>query len=419
MKLTVELIEAYLDGSLAPAKAGQLELWLQAHPQDAAKVARQQALRGLLRQSSPQLSAQRSRELWIGIRTRVQAEAKPSQAKNLDEPWYAFIFQKPAIPLGAGFALAALAVFAFVWHPLKPQARLTQQEATLSSSSVAAAPKASVPAPSNPTASALPPLGGGVPAAVQAAGSGGSPSPGDPTEVERALADSGVDGMIDAYLAQSQNTGAARASAGASGQSFAHDNNGSSLVGLTRDEAVEAPAPQPNAAVQGGLDSDGFWNWTPAALALNHRDWSQAQAELQAARAQATAPAERSFAGSALTLLSLPGAPLSGRIPPLGSSGEIRVLVAGRWQLVVESRLASFSLGVNTRIPGFRAMGDSLLMDLTFDRGTFAPGTHFTRLSGETAADVVDAQGHPVTADEFTAPAGATYNISAKQLTLN
>ncbi|HTA17451.1 MAG TPA: hypothetical protein VK786_06875, partial [bacterium] len=333
MKLTVELIEAYLDGSLAPAKAGQLELWLEGHPKDAAQVARQKALRTLLRQSSPQLSPQRSRELWIGIRARVQAEARPSQIKNPDEPWYAFIFQKPAIPLGAGFVLAALAVFAFVWHPLKPQARVAQQEATPSSASVAAAPKASVPAPSKPAipypaTSVLPPPGGGVPAAVQAAGRGGPPSPGDPTEVERALADSGVDGMIDAYLAQSQNTGATRASAGTSGQSFAHDNNGSSLVGLTRDEAVEAPAPQPNAAVQGGLDSDGFWNWTPAALALNHRDWSQAQAELQAARAQATAPAERSFAGSALTLLSLPGAPLSGRIPPLGSSGEIRVLVA-------------------------------------------------------------------------------------------
>jgi hypothetical protein len=80
--------------------------------------------------------------------------------------------------------------------------------------------------------------------------------------------------------------------------------------------------------------------------------------------------------------------------------------------------MARFSGGVSTRLPGFRSEGDSLLLDLTFDRGTFSPGTRFTRVSGDAPAEVLDAQGRPLAADEFNAPTGAVYNVSGRQLKL-
>jgi hypothetical protein len=171
-------------------------------------------------------------------------------------------------------------------------------------------------------------------------------------------------------------------------------------------------------AAQGGPDRNGFWDWRPAALALNRHDWPQAQAELTAAESRAREASERVFAASALSLLSAPGAPLQGSQPVLPATGDLRVLGAGRWQLLVDSRLARFSQGVSARLPGFRAEGDSLLLDLTFDRGSFAPGTRFTRVSGETPAQVFDAASQPVLTDEILAPAGADYHVDGHELHL-
>jgi hypothetical protein len=57
-------------------------------------------------------------------------------------------------------------------------------------------------------------------------------------------------------------------------------------------------------------------------------------------------------------------------------------------------------------------------MDLTFDRADFAPGTRFTRVSGESPAIVVDSAMQPVSGGEFYAPAGAVYNIPDQVLRL-
>jgi hypothetical protein len=242
-----------------------------------------------------------------------------------------------------------------------------------------------------------------------------APELAEPTEVERALADSGVDGMIDSYLAARRRS-AAQPSYGAARPSAA----ASPLVGLSRESAADESVADSRSLgrVQGGPDNNGFWNWRPAAIAMNRRDWPQVRLELDAARSHASETVERSFAASALTLLSAPGAPLEGRSPVLPGTGELRILGAGRWQLISDSRLARFSEGVSARLPGFRAQGDSLLLDLTFDRGTFSPGTHFTRVAGDAPAEVLDAQGRALAADEFSAPGGAVYNVSGRQLKL-
>jgi hypothetical protein len=168
----------------------------------------------------------------------------------------------------------------------------------------------------------------------------------------------------------------------------------------------------------GGVDRNGFWDWTPAGMALNQRDWQQAKVELEAAEAQAKEPSERAFAASALTLLSAAGQPLQGVSSALPRSGELRVLGAGVWQLQIDSRLARFSRGVSARLPGFRVEGDALLLDMTFDRANFSAGSRFTRVSGETPAKVFDAQAQPVNADSFSAPQGAEYRVQDKELHL-
>lgn len=461
MKLTQELIDDYLAGGLGKSQTAELEAWLKSHPADAAKVERARALSAALSASAPALSAARSKEMWANIKARVEAEKAAAPAPVIvlgGEPWYAFLFRPWA---GAGLVTAGLALAVLVWRPwtnapaTAPSTDgvpvpMAEESATpmvkakaVDNSNVAAAAGAvaskddraeaevaAAPAPAMrakaemATSQAMPSKRAAAPAAammVASAPAAMEAQAAEPTEVERALADGGVDGMIDNYLAaqrQQRASGAMAAMARRGTPSF-NQGGSSPLAGFTetmeRDEALDSAT---LSAARGGQDNNGFWNWTPAAVALNHHDWSQARTELDAARSKAAEASERAFAASALTLLSAPGAPLAGQGDALPNVGELRVLGAGRWQLLVDSRLARFSQGVSTRLPGFRADGDSLLLDLTFDRGTFAPGTRFTRLAGEAPAEVQDAQGKAFSADEFSAPAGATYNISGRQLKL-
>ena len=193
----------------------------------------------------------------------------------------------------------------------------------------------------------------------------------------------------------------------------------SSLVALNVDSsAADSGALAPSGNVLGQRDRNGFWDWKGAALALNRQDWGQAQAELTAAASQAGEASERAFANSALTLLSGPGGPLEGSQPALAATGDLRVLGTGRWQLQMDQRLARFSEGISARLPGFRVEGDSLILDLTFDRGTFAAGTRFIRVAGEEPARVINAAFQTVEDNEFTAPQGAVYNVKARELRL-
>jgi hypothetical protein len=272
---------------------------------------------------------------------------------------------------------------------------------------------------------ALPaPAAAPVLAALSAANSGSSSA--GVTEVERALADNQVNDLIDQFLTV-QKQAPASAVAGMAPSSAAQPA-GSGLEGgadtvdyqspavpVAQDDAGASGTPGP---VQGGEDAHGFWNWNPAALALNQRDWPQARVELRAALSGAGEASERAFAGSALSLLSAPGGPLEGSQPLLTPVGDLRVLSAGTWQLLVGSRLARFGGGVSVRLPGLREDGDSFLLDLTFDRGEFAPGAHFVRVSGEAPARVIDASKQPVSSDDFYAPAGADYDIADHELRL-
>ena len=414
-----ELIDDYLDGRLSGTSLRDFEARL-AEPALRLRLSQRQALHGLVAESLPQLSAADSKRLWVGIQARIAAAPAPVAV----QPWYAFLTKQwmPVWGIGAAAALAVVLVLK-PWSGPVPQP-IQQAQPPQVEVPVALAAKAVV-APSAVARSvkktkavemASAPAAEPKPKAMLARLVAVSKAANGPTEVERALAESDtqVDDMIEAFLKKGpvpiQPTFASRV------PSMGGVN--SSLVALRQDSADSMVAMAPSAAVRGQRDRNGFWDWKAAAMALNTQDWGQAQAELTAAASQAGEASERAFANSALTLLSGPGAPLEGSQPSLAASGDLRVLGAGRWQLQMDQRLARFSQGISVRLPGFRVEGDSLVLDLTFDRGTFAAGTHFVRVAGETPARVYNAAYQTVEDNEFTATQGAVYNVQERELRL-
>jgi hypothetical protein len=169
------------------------------------------------------------------------------------------------------------------------------------------------------------------------------------------------------------------------------------------------------------VDRDGFWNWRPAGVAMNNRDWAMAGAEFDLARREAAEAAERSFGASArLSVNRVQGVEDDlglgdfRRYPGLG----LVVLQAGAWQLLVPNRQARFQGTVQTRLDGFRSEGPGFIYEMSFDRGEFAPGTSFIRMAAEMPVAVVGPNGESISDNTFAAPRGAEYNVSTHELRL-
>lgn len=405
------LLSAYLDGALSSARRAAVEKRL-AEPRVAKRLAQLKALQALLAESAAEPSAVQSRRMWLAIQAQLPAAAAR-------QPWYAFLQRRWLSPVwGYGLAAGAVVAVALLLRPDAAQLK-PMEEPSVKAVLPAPAPlersldaKAAAPAPAPAPARADRPSSAPKPQAVAAS----VPSKKSQTEVERALADDPVDGLIERFLRERPTAGAA-ASLGRASSPLG--GGGANVAAYSMTEATE-PAFDSSAIGQaeGGIDHNGFWNWSPAGAALNQRDWQKARIELEAAQGHAQEAAERAFAGSALTLLSAAGQPLQGTQPAIPATGDLRVLGAGVWQLQMDSRLARFSRGFSAHLPGFRVEGDSLLLDMTFDRGSFAPGTRFTRVGGEDPAKVLDAAAQPINADEFIAPAGAVYNVQDHELRL-
>lgn len=395
------LLSAYLDGTLSPARRKAVEKRL-GEPRVSKRLAQLKALDEAVRASVAQPTDVQSRRMWLAIKGQIQAAAPEP------EPWYAFLQKRWFSPaLGFGLAGAAAVALGFVF--LRPQG------AALTPAVMEAEPAMEAAKSSAPVADAAP---AAAPSMKKAEASDRAEAP---TAVERALAEDPVDGLIERFLNE-QPQPAAMALAPARRSRAASPMGGATMAAYgaapsaaMAEESFDSAAMN---AAEGGVDRNGFWDWRAAGTALNQRDWRQARIELEAAQAQAREAAERAFAASALTLLSAAGQPLAGTQPVLPSTGDLRVLGAGVWQLQMDSRLARFSRGFVARLPGFRVEGDTLLLDMTFDRGSFSAGSRFTRVSGEAAAKVFDAQAQPVAAPEFTAPSGAIYHVNERELHL-
>ncbi|MGH7441040.1 MAG: hypothetical protein ACREKE_00045, partial [bacterium] len=461
------LLNGFLDGRLTPAQSARLDLRLK-RPAVARRLTRLQALRGRLRAALPQPSGEQSGRMWEAVRSRC-VEASPEQVTQpiqVSEGWFTWLSRPwvPAWGLGLGATAAAVAL-AFLFYPRWSAA----PEASVPASATAFAPSASpvrskaspsrrehtdaailalaaeeaprriqrrnvasrarraealasalgvphnVLKPEAASVAAIPILAGLPVQSPPALGPGA-------TEVERALADNQDDALVSRFLSMQP---APQVPVIAMFAPSARREGGvqAGAENTVAYQPESAPTLQPAGSgvpgpVQGGKDGDGYWNWVPAAQAMNQRDWAQARVELLAAAGKAGSAAERDFAHSALYLLAASGGPLEGSQSLLPSTADLRVLGAGTWQLLVDSRLARFGQGVALRLPGLRVDGDSFLLDLVFNRGEFSPGSHYERVIGEPPAQVLYASGQPVSDNDFYAPSGADYDLQAKVLRL-
>ena len=405
------LLNAWLDGELPVSQRKAVEKRL-AEPAVARRLERLTLLRQGLSQAAPGLSQADSHRLWIGIRARVQAQVPAGT------PWWeALLTRRWAPAWGLGLASGLAMAWAIFVRPLPPMPQRVAVPVAAAVPTASAAHLQHAVAASASAAPAAQPRTQPAPVVALQARPKAQPASRrqGPTEVERALAENPVNDLMDRYIQ------AAHLPQAQPGSPLAPNRvEGGSLAGFNQVSAVD-PTPADNSAagaVQGGVDAQGFWNWAPAAVAMNERHWNQVKAELDAAQSKAPLASERSFAASAMGLLAGPGAPLEGDVPPVPPVGDLRVVAAGRWQLQVANRKAVFVQGVSVSLPGLRAESPSMALDLAYDRASFAPGSTFTRVDGDPAAAVLDANDQPVTASQFSAPNGADYNVSVHALRL-
>ncbi len=420
MQWDEETIQRYLDEDLDPGTRAQVEVLFSKDPAAKARLLAGRALRADLRRGAPKVPSQR---MWLTVQRRLVLEG--AQAPRLS--FWTRVSGWMVLPqVRVGFAMAMTLMVVSVWQPWTHEGSVATNASEVESApSALTHDEALAPREAQPQAVRRP--------QAQVAKASVAPREEGPSEVERELASQDLDAMIAGALArrrQSPSAAARRedsyASASApsaartSAVAFDKSAQAGAFARSSDDDAYEGSAPvasrAPQTRAQGSLDSNGFWDWRPAALAMNRRDWQNVRAQLLGAVSRAPEASERSFADSALTLLAAPGAPLDGALD-LDQTAPLRVQRAGRWQLSVENRVARFAGGVSTRMEGMLAEGDALDLDLTFDRGDFAPGTQFTRLAGTTML-ARDAQGAVLRQNQFVAPRGASVNLSNGELRL-
>jgi hypothetical protein len=371
-------------------------------------------LKELLRSAAPDVP---SRRMWKAIEARIQVEPQPGFFERLGA-----LLSAPGMKLGvAGMAAAMFLVIGIQVAKKTPPAEMASSESkpAPAPSSVGASQRLALPQPASQAGRAVGSPLRDRPAAAKSA------APAEPTEVERALADQDLDEVIAAMLKARQDQKApmmvrSRSASGQpalSAQNVGYPSAAPAAAGGSRMEAYEAAAPAeaPSAPIS-RVDESGFWDFHPAALALNRRDWRSAGVELRAAASSAPEASERAFAQSALQLLSQAGQPVSPA--GLGQEASLNVLSSGLWQVYVDRRVARYSGGVTARMAGLRSEGQELLLDMNFDRASFSPGTRFVRLAGDESSSVRSSSGQNVQESDFRAPRGADYLLKSRELRL-
>lgn len=428
MKLNDEIIDDYLLGTLSPADHAEFEALLKSDASARERLADAKLLLEMLEASAPEVPSKR---MWAGIRAKIAlptADGEPSFLERLSS-WLA----GPRLRMGLAGAMAVFFVVIGLRHMREPQAldlAALKNEAPAPAAAPAKAKEKAAPAMASRRAEkrsvmAAKPAPAEQSAAAPAPAMAAAPKEAvkrGPTEVEKALAEQDLDGVIATMLRQRQNSAVASMSlsgAGSGGGARAVSYGGAPLAdrAMGEEEAYDSSEPLPSAPSR--VDSNGFWDFRAAALALNRRDWLTATRELQAASNAAPEAAERSFARSTLHLLSAGGRPVVAKAD-LGESKELNVQSAQRWQVFVDSHVARYFGGVVARMPGLRSEGNELVLDMAVDRASFSPGTRFVKLSEEDGkvSQVKDSAGETVDAVEFGAPRGADYLLRANELRL-
>jgi hypothetical protein len=408
MKLSDELIDDYILGALSPSEKRDFERELEGDASARARVEEARLLLAMLGSSAPEVPSVR---MWRHIKAEISAAPSPSFWNQLLDS-----LSRPRLRLGLGFVAAAcLAVVGLqiVRKPVPmPESMSSPSPSSPMSVGAELARPISPPSPPQPQAAPRP-----APAEKKMASRSDIH---EPTEVERALADQDLDGVIATMLRQRQAASLSAApramrsapSAGAAMRTVAYSEEASAPSARMDVDFDSAPA-----ASVSRVDANGFWDFKPAALALNRRDWNLATSELLAAMKRAPEASERAFASSTLQLLSQGGQPVVAKVG-LADASTLNVQSAERWQVFVDNHVARYSGAVVARMPGLRSEGDELLLDMAFDRASFSPGTRFIRLSDDTRGKVTGAGGESIDQDEFRAPRGADYLLRANELRL-
>jgi hypothetical protein len=360
------------------------------------------ALCRLLAAAAPEVPTAR---MWAAICARLD---QPAPAP--EPAWWQRLLAEIARPVPATSLVAACLAMGLLWaihvQPVMPHVMSLPSQAQARPKAFAAKALAAGGKQAKPLALAAAPR----PTPAHAAALAGAalapqlaqvlPKPAGPTPLPRDLS--------QPYAMVQQ--------ASTNGQSYR--NAYASVARAVSPAALALPPAQGRATARG-------WDWEAFQNAMEARNSPQAAAELVSARRQAGSRAERSLAASAIRLLTQPGQPLESY--PLEDQGDafndpqagLVVEQAVQWDLNTTQHLAGFGGLVQARVPGLRADGPSLTLNWASQHALFGAGTRFIRTANEGLAQVVDASGAVIKANEFRARDGAEYDLAKGQLILH
>ncbi len=435
MRFEDDILEQAARGELDSAMLASLRQAAKADSRLALRLKEAEQLQVFLRASHPKVPRQR---MWKGIQRKLAAgqgfevEAGSSLWQRL-QAW----FSTPHLSMGFAVAASLMVGVGLWWSQAGPRVEpvaesksfqdgAADSEAALKPAQASRAKLAAAAAPVSEESQYAPQPEmlaraekksvASVPRSTALAQTGMS-------EVEKALLDQQIQVALDRSLTMRPTV--SRRAQRVELADFGGGNRADASLAAAAPRSMAAESqgsfdatPAPDLASR--IDSNGFWDFSPAARALNLRQWEQAASELELASRQAPEEAERSFAASSLRILTRPGAPLAGWSgagrAQLDHGLGLEVEQAKLWQVLTRQRVATYRQAL-AHLPGYRAEAPDMIIDMTFNRASFGPGTRFEQVSDDAVpAKVFDAQNQAVTQVSFDAPQGADYWIKLREL---
>lgn len=403
MKHLEEQLAAYLDGELDPAELAEARAHLHACAKCREALETHKRLSRAFKAIQPEVPSDR---MWRNIQSRLgKEEARLSEGRSMWDWLEGWGLTLPRLGMAMAACLGMVLVVMVGFQPPRP---MEKQEAV--------APQAPAPAKARPQQKDASLKKSKAPAyaslsqrksATKKGGAMVGAASADARAVESSLA-------LSTSSRHAMRPVRAAEKAGFSNGPYVAESVEPELapVPLSR----EAPPPVLPKA-EGGVGANGLWDWSYFSRAAAGKQWLDVAAELKAARKQAEAGPERSFAASMIHLFSLPGQPLNsvGLAPESESwsSPDVKLVLiqANKWLLAGDGNSARFSGEVMTRLKGFRTVGPGFTYHFSAGQGIFEPATRFTRLANEPAARVKDQEGKDYLGNEFTIVANAVYDF--------
>jgi len=271
MKLTDELIDDYIRGELSSAAREDFERKLKSDAEARARVEELRLMHEMLSASAPEVPSAR---MWKQIRAKI-TQAHQASGPSL---WDRLLGVLSGPRLGYGLAGMAALFFLAIGLQVAKKPQIQTDEAAQAKSEVsvpAGAPAAApAPAPARAKAPQARPLELSAPAGASRPAPAEPETRRGPSEVERALAEQDLDGVIATMLRQRQAASVGLPSAGSGMASPVETVSFAAAPQAKRAAVRSVSAPSmadasarfdsseasPAPALQSRLDSNGFWN---------------------------------------------------------------------------------------------------------------------------------------------------------------